>query len=116
MNTETLARATFVLNKSAAEDLTYLSTRMGQSRSALVREILPAPASVVPWVAHGEGFAVDHPAALSPVERLQRRFVDSSDVADLIRLAASFDGGVDYLCHQIRKRAQAVDPTRTGTH
>lgn len=40
MNTETLARATFVLNKSAAEDLTYLSTRMGQSRSALVREIL----------------------------------------------------------------------------
>jgi hypothetical protein len=79
-------------------------------------DFLPAPASVVPWVAHGEGFAVDHPAALSPVERLQRRFVDSSDVADLIRLAASFDGGVDYLCHQIRKRAQAVDPTRTGTH
>lgn len=40
MNTETLARATFVLDKSTAEDLTYLSSRMGQSRSELVREML----------------------------------------------------------------------------
>lgn len=40
MNTETLARSTFVLDKSTAQDLTYLSSRMGQSRSELVREIL----------------------------------------------------------------------------
>lgn len=40
MNTETLARATFVLDKSTAEDLSYLSARMGQSRSELVREVL----------------------------------------------------------------------------
>ena len=40
MNTETLARATFVLDKSTAQDLFYLSSRMGQSRSELVRELL----------------------------------------------------------------------------
>ena len=40
MNTETLARATFVLDKSTAQDLSYLASRMGQSRSELVREIL----------------------------------------------------------------------------
>ena len=43
MNTETLARVTFVLDKHTAEDLAYLSHRMGQSRSALVREVLAAP-------------------------------------------------------------------------
>lgn len=43
MNTETLARVTFVLDRSTAEDLAYLSQRMGQSRSALVREVLASP-------------------------------------------------------------------------
>lgn len=43
MNTETLARATFVLDKSTAQDLAYVSSRMGQSRSELVREILGPP-------------------------------------------------------------------------
>lgn len=45
MNSETLARVTFVLDKHTAEDLAYLSRRMGQSRSALVREVLAAPVS-----------------------------------------------------------------------
>lgn len=40
MNTETLARTTFVLDRSTNEDLAYLSSRMGRSRSSLVREIL----------------------------------------------------------------------------
>ncbi len=40
MNTETIARATFVLSKDASDDLSYLSSRMGQSRSSLVREML----------------------------------------------------------------------------
>ena len=43
MNNETLARATFVLSKSAFRDLAYLSERMGQSRSALVRDVLEQP-------------------------------------------------------------------------
>lgn len=45
MNSETLARVTFVLDRHTAEDLAYLSSRMGQSRSALVREVLAAPIS-----------------------------------------------------------------------
>lgn len=40
MNTSKLARATFVLSKSANDDLAYLSRRMNQSRSSLVREVL----------------------------------------------------------------------------
>ena len=40
MNTSKLARATFVLSRSANDDLDYLSQRMGQSRSSLVREVL----------------------------------------------------------------------------
>lgn len=43
MNTDNLARATFVLSRSAFRDLAYLSGRMGQSRSALVREVLEQP-------------------------------------------------------------------------
>lgn len=45
MNSETLARVTFVLDRHTAQDLAYLSSRMGQSRSALVREVLAAPVS-----------------------------------------------------------------------
>lgn len=43
MNAEALARSTFVLNRSTAEQLSYISRRMGVSRSALVREVLTAP-------------------------------------------------------------------------
>ena len=43
MNSENLARATFVLSKTAFQDLAYLSERMGQSRSALVRDVLEQP-------------------------------------------------------------------------
>jgi predicted transcriptional regulator len=40
MNTSKLARATFVLSKSVKTDLDYLSQRIGQSRSSLVRDVL----------------------------------------------------------------------------
>lgn len=43
MNTETLARATFVLDKSTSHQLNLVARRMGISRSALVREVLAAP-------------------------------------------------------------------------
>lgn len=43
MNNETLARVTFVLDRHTSEDLAYLSERLGQSRSSLVREVLAAP-------------------------------------------------------------------------
>lgn len=40
MNTDKLARATFVISKAANDELAYLSRRMQQSRSALVRDVL----------------------------------------------------------------------------
>lgn len=45
MNTQNLARATFVLSRTAFDDLAYLSRRMGASRSAVVREVLEGPVS-----------------------------------------------------------------------
>lgn len=43
MNSEALARVTFVIDRRTSEDLVYLSERLGQSRSSLVREVLAAP-------------------------------------------------------------------------
>lgn len=43
MNSETLARATFVLDRRTAEQLAYLSDRLGVSRSELVRSVLAEP-------------------------------------------------------------------------
>ena len=68
-------------------------------------DFLPAPENVPEWVPHGEGYALDKPVPLSPAERLSRRFMDSLDVADLVKIAASFPGGMDYLCDLIRRRA-----------
>lgn len=71
-------------------------------------DFLPAPAGVAEWLPHGEGYALDKPVPLSAPERLSRRFMDSLDVADLVRLADSFPGGVDLLCQLIRRRALAT--------
>ncbi len=43
MNNETLARATFVLDRRTAEQLAYISGRLGLSRSQLVRSVLADP-------------------------------------------------------------------------
>lgn len=43
MNTDLLHRATFVLDRVTADRLTAISTRLGVSRSALVRDVLKEP-------------------------------------------------------------------------
>ena len=43
MNENLLARATFVLERQTFEQLSYLSDRMGVSRSELVRQVLTEP-------------------------------------------------------------------------
>lgn len=43
MNSETLARATFVLDRKTAEQLAFISGRLGVSRSELVRSVLAEP-------------------------------------------------------------------------
>lgn len=43
MNTDNLARCTFVLDRPTAEQLAYLSRRFQRSRSELVRDLLREP-------------------------------------------------------------------------
>lgn len=43
MNTDQLARTTFVLDRCTSEQLAYISRRMGVSRSSLVRGVLAEP-------------------------------------------------------------------------
>jgi hypothetical protein len=51
MNTDSLARATFVLDRTTSERLGYIARRMGVSRSSLVRDVLQEPiALMAKWV------------------------------------------------------------------
>lgn len=51
MNSEKLARATFVLDRATFEQLDYISRRMNVSRSELVRDTLAEPiALMAKWV------------------------------------------------------------------
>ena len=47
MNTETLARCTFVLAKSTAKHLSFLSHRFQRSRSQIVRDLLSEPVAAM---------------------------------------------------------------------
>jgi hypothetical protein len=42
-----LARCTFVLDRSTADRLAYVASRMGQSRSQLVRDVLRDPVELM---------------------------------------------------------------------
>lgn len=51
MNTEELARTTFVLQRETHEQLNYISRRMKVSRSTLVRDVLAEPVALMAkWV------------------------------------------------------------------
>lgn len=51
MNTDKLARATFVLDRATHDQLDYISRRMKVSRSELVRDVLAEPvAMMAKWV------------------------------------------------------------------
>lgn len=47
MNTDNLARCTFVLDRTTAHHLAYLSRRFQRSRSDIVRELLKEPIEVM---------------------------------------------------------------------
>ena len=47
MNADNLARCTFVLDRTTAERLSYVASRMGQSRSQLVRDVLREPVDLM---------------------------------------------------------------------
>ena len=51
MNTDQLARTTFVLDRVTSERLTAIAARMGVSQSALVRDVLQEPVELMHrWV------------------------------------------------------------------
>ncbi len=51
MNTDLLARSTFVIDRTTAEQLTAIAARLGVSRSALVRDVLAEPVDLMHrWV------------------------------------------------------------------
>jgi hypothetical protein len=47
MNTSKLARTSFVLDRETHDQLRYLSSRMGVSRSELVRDVLAEPIALM---------------------------------------------------------------------
>lgn len=51
MNSDLLARATFVINRDTSEQLTAVAAKLGVSRSALVRDVLAEPVELMHrWV------------------------------------------------------------------
>ena len=51
MNTENLARTTFVLDRATHDQLNYISRRLRVSRSELVRDVLAEPVALMAkWV------------------------------------------------------------------
>jgi hypothetical protein len=51
MNSQKLARTTFVLDRITHEELNYIASRMKVSRSELVRDVLAEPVSLMAkWV------------------------------------------------------------------
>lgn len=82
MNTEKLARATFVLSKSANDDLAYVSRRMRQSRSALVREVLEP--------------------GISDMAALLRALPENPGPSDLAKFRGAAVGRVDEIAAMVR--------------
>lgn len=74
-------------------------------------DFLPSPAhlsAAPPWVAGGSGFDLPPAQAFTPARRLLNRLDSSADVADLLRLASSFDGGDEFLLAHLRRRLERL--------
>ena len=69
MNTDKLARTTFVLLKETSEQLDFISRRMGVSRSVLVRDVLQEPVALMAgWV---QRIPEDRPVTAAEASELQ---------------------------------------------
>lgn len=81
MNTDLLARATFVLDRETAQQLGYVSRRLGQSRSDLVRGVLREPvAMMAAWLSRiPEDRPIDSEAAAALNADMQMDLVDFID-------------------------------------
>lgn len=96
MNSEQLARATFVLDRATSDRLTVIAGRMGVSRSALVRDVLQEPVELMHrWVTSMPANATpeDADALLGRMETDLGSFIDSKAAQlDLLRVEEGGNG------------------------
>lgn len=90
MNTDKLARTTFVLERDTSEQLDYVARRMQVSRSTLVRDVLREPVALMAgWL---QGLPEDRPLDAEDAERLHKEiqldlieFIDRSSALAISR-------------------------------
>ena len=89
MNTQELARTTFVLNRETHEQLNRVSRRMGVSRSTLVRDMLAEPVALMAkWVDSlpPAGEVITEAAGTAVLDTIQLdlvEFIDQHSIAKL---------------------------------
>lgn len=66
-------------------------------------DFLDRPAGVPEWSAEAEGFVFHRPAPPLPAARLLRAADGSVQLRELVKLAGTFPGGIDFLCHIVRR-------------
>lgn len=90
MNTDKLARATFVIDRATHDQLVYVCRRMGVSRSELVRDVLAEPvAMMAKWVRSVPDEPTEEDAA-------RLRHGVQLDLAEFVtRKAADLEAGVE---------------------
>lgn len=90
MNTDNLARATFVLDRETSAQLDIISRRMGVSRSSLVRDVLREPVAMMAgWldrvptdraVTAADADALRDAMQLDLVEFIERQVAENQDL------------------------------------
>lgn len=83
MNTDELVRATFVLRRDTGAQLAYIASRMGVSRSEVVRDVLAEPVALMAkWFA-----ATPEEPTSADAERIQS--VVQGDLVEFIERRAA---------------------------
>lgn len=79
-------------------------------------DFLDRPHDAPEWSAGAEGFDYQRPPPPLPAVRLLRAAEGSAELRDLVRLAAAFPGGVDFLCGLVRRLAHdgSLQPISPG--
>lgn len=72
-------------------------------------DFLQRPEGVPEWSPGAEGFVIDRPSPPLPAARLLRAVEGSDQLRELVKIAASFPGGAEYLCALVRRMSTAVD-------